>query len=65
MTRACAFLTTGLLLASVGPAAMASTELEVGKPFPGLVLPALEDGRPRSLAQFRDQKQVLYIFASW
>ncbi len=56
---------TGLLLASVRPAAMASTELEIGKQFPDLVLPALEDGRPRSLAEFRGQKLILYIFASW
>ena len=65
MTRACAFLTTGLVLTSMLPAALASTELEIGKPFPDLVLPALEDGRPRSLAEFRGQKLILYIFASW
>ncbi len=65
MTRACAFLTTALLLAPLRPAAMASTELEIGQPFPDLVLPALEDGRPRTLAEFRGQKLVLYIFASW
>ena len=65
MTRACAILTTGLLLASMRPAAVASTELEIGEPFPDLVLPALEDGRPRSLAEFRGKKLILYIFASW
>lgn len=39
--------------------------LEVGQTFPDLVLPAVEDGRPRSLAQFRGQKLLLHIFASW
>ena len=38
---------------------------EVGQTFPNLVLPSLEDGRPLSLAQFRGQKLILHIFASW
>ena len=36
-----------------------------GQPFPDLSLPALEDGRPTSLADFRGQKVVLHVFASW
>jgi hypothetical protein len=36
-----------------------------GQPFPDLLLPALEDGRPTSLADFRGQKIVLHVFASW
>ena len=39
--------------------------LEVGKPFPDLVLPALDDGRPMSVADFRGQKIILFVFASW
>ncbi|MFQ5723708.1 MAG: hypothetical protein ACE5G6_04390 [Terriglobia bacterium] len=38
---------------------------EVGQVFPTLTLPAAEDGRPRSLADFRGQKLILHIFASW
>jgi len=38
---------------------------EVGHTFPNLVLPSLEDGQPMSLAQFRGQKLILQIFASW
>ncbi|MEE9217567.1 MAG: hypothetical protein V3U98_00715 [Acidobacteriota bacterium] len=40
-------------------------ELRVGQPFPALVLPGLEDGRPLSLADFRGQKVLLHVFASW
>jgi len=43
----------------------ASGGLEVGQSFPGIKLPSLEDGRPRSLADFRGQKLVLHVFASW
>jgi len=38
---------------------------EVGQAFPNWVLPSLENGRPLSLAQFRGQKLILHIFASW
>ena len=44
--------------------AVAAT-LEVGKPFPDLVLPALEDGRPLSIADFKGERVVLHVFASW
>lgn len=39
--------------------------IEVGKPFPDLLLPTLADGRPASLASFRGKKTLLHIFASW
>ena len=38
---------------------------QVGTSFPDLTLPSLEDGRPSSLADFRGQKLLLHIFASW
>ena len=38
---------------------------EVGQPFPALALPALEDGSPRSIADFRGKKLILHVFASW
>lgn len=37
----------------------------VGEPFPDILLPSLANGRPLSLAQFRGQKVLLHIFASW
>ena len=51
--------------AAVWAAQGLSMELKVGHPFPGIVLPSLEDGRPSSIAQFRGQKLILHIFASW
>ena len=42
-----------------------SHRFEVGTPFPTLSLPSLDDGRPASIADFRGQKVILHIFASW
>jgi hypothetical protein len=39
--------------------------LENGQVFPPIVFPAIDDGRPLSLADFRGQKIILHIFASW
>ena len=44
---------------------LAAPPLAVGQPFPDLVLPALDDGRPLSVADFRGKKVVLLVFASW
>lgn len=41
------------------------TGFEVGQPFPVLTLPSLEDGQPRSLAEFRGHEVILHVFASW
>ena len=38
---------------------------EEGQPFPLLKFPALDDGRPLSVADFRGRKIVLHVFASW
>lgn len=52
--------------AALGAGALAQTpQFEVGRPFPDIVLPSLEDGRPTSIADFRGKKVVLHIFASW
>jgi hypothetical protein len=40
-------------------------EFKVGQPFPEMVLPSLEDGRPSSVSELRGQKLILHIFASW
>ena len=42
-----------------------NTGFDVGEPFPTTSLPSLEDGRPMSIADFRGQKVILHIFASW
>lgn len=51
--------------AAVSAAQGVSMELKVGHPFPEIALPSLEDSRPSSIAQFRGQKLILHIFASW
>ena len=62
--KTAATLAVGVLMTmSLSPSTAAA--LEVGQPFPDLVLPALEDGRPTSLADFRGRKLVLHVFASW
>jgi len=39
--------------------------LEVGRPFPLILLPAASDGQPLTLADFRGRKTILHVFASW
>jgi len=41
------------------------TRIEVGLPFPAVLLPTLEDGSPATIAQFRGRKTLLHVFASW
>ena len=43
----------------------AAIVLEEGKPFPELLLPSIEDGRPTSVARFRGKPLILQVFASW
>ncbi len=38
---------------------------DVGELFPSLVLPALADGQPLAVSEFRGQKILLHQFASW
>ena len=54
-----------LIAGTAARAQLPSSGFEVGQPFPDLVLPSAEDGRPMSLADFRGQKLILHIFASW
>ncbi len=46
-------------------AGAAADSIKVGEPFPDLPLPDMVDGQPRSIADFRGQKVILHIFASW
>ena len=52
-------------LGTPAPTQAQATGFEVGQPFSTLAFPALEDGRPRSIADFRGQKVILHVFASW
>lgn len=40
-------------------------DFKVGEAFPPIVLPKADDKSPMSLADFRGQKVLLHIFASW
>lgn len=39
--------------------------IKKGEPFPDLVLPSMEDGSPTSIRDFRGQRVMLHVFASW
>lgn len=59
-------LFSGLLLSSMASCALGQPHgFEVGQPVPDLILPAVGDGSPRSLADFRGEKYILHVFASW
>ncbi len=54
-----------LLFVLGSPTLEATTwEPQVGEPFPDLALPTLE-GSVRSISDFRGQKVILHVFASW
>lgn len=67
--RSLAALAPLMLLAACAapePAAIPlDVTIEVGRPFPNIALPRLEDGSPASIAQFRGKKTLLHVFASW
>jgi hypothetical protein len=46
------------------PPEIDASRLGVGEAFPDLVLPSL-DGAPRAIREFRGEKLILHIFASW
>ena len=43
----------------------AAEALSPGKPFPVIALPDIKTGEARSLVDFRGQKLMLHLFASW
>ncbi len=45
--------------------AVPSTPFELGRPVPALTLPSITDGEPMSVADFRGQKVMLRVWASW
>ena len=55
----------GLALLLVLATSVFAADLEVGQPFPALSLPSLTDGSPTSVRDFRGQKLVLHVWASW
>jgi len=53
------------LTAAASPAWAQQPEIVEGEPFPEIVLPDMETGEPASIRDFRGQKVVLHVFASW
>ncbi len=45
--------------------AAGASPFRVGEPVPRLRLPSIADGSPLSLADFRGEKLVLHVWASW
>lgn len=62
LAAATAAASAGSVSIDVGQSAAPS--IEVGEPFPDITLPTL-DGEAMSIADFRGQKVVLHVFASW
>ncbi len=58
-------LASAAVLMTATASVKAQSVIEVGQPFPEVVLPALKDGSPASIAMYRGKKVVLHIFASW
>lgn len=54
-----------LLLALETAANSEVLAMEIGEPFPLILLPSLDDGHPASIADFRGRKLVLHIWAAW
>lgn len=48
-----------------GQGSLAKAGIEVGKAFPQIRLPSMTDGELMSIADFRGQKVLLHVFASW
>jgi len=58
-------LGSSILGALLSCAVVGAADLKSGQPFPEIVLPTLADGKPGALSQFRGNKLILHIFASW
>ena len=40
-------------------------KFEIGSRFSAISLPSLQDGKPMSIENFRGEKVILHVFASW
>jgi hypothetical protein len=61
-----AHLGCAAMLFAIGVASVAgASPFRVGEPVPRLRLPSVADGRPLSLADFRGEKLMLHVWASW
>lgn len=54
-----------LVLSLAATSASAASPFRVGAPLPRVTLPSIEDGAARSLSDFRGEKLMLHVWASW
>lgn len=54
-----------LAVSTAGTLAAEVTNIQLNEPFPSIVLPSVEDGSAMSVEQFRGQRLMLHVFASW
>lgn len=63
-----ALIVVAMLALSDGASTSAQSAFREGEPFPPIVLPTVSAtgaGEPRSVADFRGEKIILHMFASW
>jgi len=65
MHRKPSWIAVLLLAVGTGAAANVPAPFVEGQPFPTMALPSMADGSPASIADFRGNKLVLHLFASW
>jgi hypothetical protein len=53
------------LFALATAAGASASPFRMGEPVPRLRLPSVADGRPLALADFRGEKVMLHVWASW
>lgn len=53
------------VLFSAGLSGVRAADFKVGRAFPHLAFPSLENGKPTSVDSFRGNKLILHIWASW
>lgn len=54
-----------LIMMTTGMSAIAQAPFKVGEQFPDTSFPSVADGEPMSVHDFRGQKVMLHVFASW
>lgn len=63
-TLICILMLAGIIASPAG-ADDAQQTLEVGEPFPEIVLPGMRDGQPTAVSSYRGKRIIMHVFASW
>jgi hypothetical protein len=65
VTALVAFTAVLVAATAVATAQTPLGRIEIGQAFPDETFPRLKDGRPASLSDYRGQRVLLLVFASW